>query len=659
MRRIIELMLVAGIASGIFAAEPTPSPSAAPPLDVRAYVDRGVQFFRAQAASNEDGWLFHPMGGSRVIGWKTNILHFSIIEVTIPGYRYENPYEVLVPSTTPGEPMQRVTRYRTVVRDPTRDYKEKKQAYDPNGPIERNCPTAIYEKDAAFRWRYGGLGNNALAILALRRCGVRADDPLLTQTVSNLLRLINEFGLPDNLHDLAWLTAGFAVLPGEDCKQLTERCAAKLLDTQITTGPAAGLWGPVAVNTPMAAALLKTLNNLGEQKKALQKELTEERAKKVKDKPTAKVARMEEQMERIASQLIEVQDSSARITQLGMLMFDIFGSMSYGMDGWGRRTLTFQADRLAIETLPYLIQNQISADLDSTALALFALRMAFENNRLPAKTWRPEPAKSAATPGAPPPSMLTFFPPPRDTRDVIGLAAKALLTARPANGQWPEVNLHQRVTDYTWLKSIPQLVISNAPFRLPQPVTLVSVCRGAAALANLQMIQTGKNGPTPLEIDTFHPLVDDLTTGKLVLTNTDIRLPYDTLLQMTAIRSKSGKPVRADYTAWNQMADWVTSQQNTNGYWGRTNMWVMLPSTSLRALLQVLPVINDADIIKMYDKPHLTPAMFFKGNLFRYSAPEASYFTAAALLFLADGLPEDWTPSVPTLDPVPPPAPTP
>ena len=200
------------------------------------------------------------------------------------------------------------------------------------------------------------------------------------------------------------------------------------------------------------------------------------------------------------------------------------------------------------------------------------------------------------------------------------------------------MNIDQPVTDYAWLKSIPQIAADQFP-RLPDPVTLASVCQGTAALANIQIMQTGRVEPTPLEVATSRSLLDGLSTTRYVSTGADVRLPYDALLQLTAPRNRAGKSLRSDYTAWNQLATWVVQQQNTTGEWGGEHGTVMMPSTSLLALRTVLKNITDADIVKMYDKPHLTPSFFFSGNDFRYTASEAPYFTAAALLFLADGLP--------------------
>jgi len=651
-------LIAVSLAAGVFAAESTSTkpPASAAPMDVSAAVARGVEFFRAQATpqpgTNESGWLFHPLPGNfaQVVGWKTNSVHFKIVEITIPGYSYEDPYEVLVPGPSPTDPLVKQIRYRTIRHDPSKDRKESREVHDPKGPIVHEIPYPIWDKDYGDRWPYGGIGNNGLAILALKRCGVKFEDPLLNQTAYNLARLINSFGYPDATHDLAWLTAGFAVMPGDDFKRLTEQCAAKLLDGQLTTGPAAGLWGPVCVNTAMGSALIKTLGKWGEERKALHKELLEEQAKKVKGKQTTRAQRLEDDLAKLDARLTDLQENSSRIAQLGLLLFDIFGHVQHGMDNWGRRVLQYQGERFGIENLPYVIQNQMSTDLQSTSLALFALRSAYENGRLPMKTWRPEGTKVITGPGAPPPAPPSDFPPPREARDVIALAAKALTTARPADGQWPELNIHQRVTDYVWLKSIPQ-VISNEFPKLPQPVTLASVCQGAAALANIQFMQTGKAGATALENAACRSMIQELTATKYVPTNIAVRLPYDALLQLTAPRTKAGKTLRTDFTTWNQLADWVLLQQNASGEWGGEKGKVLMPSTSLFALRTVLKDIKDADIVKMYDKPHLTPAFFHPGNKYRYSASEAAYFTAAALLYLSDGIPVTLAPEKPVAKP--------
>ena len=607
-----------------------------PPVDVALAVLKGIDFFRAQAATNDEAWLFHPIPGQRVSGYTNRTERFKEVEYTIPGRKFEE-YEVLVPGTSSGEPLRTEKRYRVVGLDPSKDRKETRLTSDPNGPIVREFQSAIYEKDQGCRWRYGSLGNNGMAILALRRCGIKADDPLVYTPASNLAGILLTYGLPDNLHDLAWLTAGFAVMPGDGFKKLTEECAAKLLDAQITTGPAAGLWGPAAVNTPMVAALLKTFSRLGEAKQALQAELVLAQSKKSK----TKVQQIESDIERIDNRVTALQDDARRVTQLGLRLFDSLGP-AYQL---GRLYLqNHEGQYLGIEGLPYLIHNQIGADLDSTAKAIFALRVAFENGRLPLKTWRPDPPKPA-NPGAP--SPVQEFPPGRATREVLTLAAQAITAARTAAGQWPELNIHQTVSDFTWLKSMSQVKPELIP-KLAQPVTLASTVRGAATLANIQMMQTGAAKPTALENPACRALVPDLLAGKPLANSNDvIRTPYQVLLQTTALRTNRGKSLRTDFTTWNDVAEWVIGKQAESGAWGRVNKMVFMPSTSLVALREALGEMQSQDLEKNYDKPHLCTGFLAPGwqIKYTYTEPEQSYFTAAALLFLADGLPDNWTPT--------------
>jgi hypothetical protein len=71
-----------------------------------------------------------------------------------------------------------------------------------------------------------------------------------------------------------------------------------------------------------------------------------------------------------------------------------------------------------------------------------------------------------------------------------------------------------------------------------------------------------------------------------------------------------------------------------------------MPSTSLRALRAVLPDLSYAELAKRYDQTHLSVGFFTKKSyVYHHSEYEAPYFTIGALLFLADGLPEDWTPT--------------
>ena len=637
LNRVLPLLSAVWLTSSTLGAQTNP-PAGTPPHDVTAAVINGINFFRQQAATNEEGWLCQPIPGQRVTGYQTRTYHYKQVAVTYPGYKSES-YEVLVPGNTPGDPMRRETRYRPTTRDPSQDRVLTQEVYDVDGPIVRDVQVPIYEKDAGCRWRYGGLGNNGLAILALRRCGIAGNDPLVATPAQKLTEVIQTFGMPDSLRDLAGLTAGFAVLPGDQFKQLTERCASKLLDAQITSGPGTGLWGPVAINTPMVAACLKTLVHLADEKKALQAELVLEQRKKPTGKPTAKASRLEADIAHLDEQMTALQQETLRVSQLGFKLFDALGLSVH----YGRINLYYQAEVLSIEALPYVIQNQISADLESTALALFALRVAFENGRLPLKTWRPDPPKST-TPGAP---VTADFPPAREAREVLALATKAITTARTKDGLWPETNLHQPVTDFAWLKSIPQIKPELFP-KLRQPVTLASTVNGAAALANIQMLQTGAAGPTALENPLCAPLIQDMLLDKpLAGSNEVVRTPFDVVLQTTVLRNTRGQTLRRDFAQWNPVADWLVGKQSPAGSWGRVNRYVFMPGTSLAALHAILPPVEPKDLPSLYDKPHLSTGFSRRPDNFDYACGEYEmpYFTLAALLFLADGLPDGWSPA--------------
>ena len=633
--RLLLLLSVGGLAGSPLVAQTNP-PAVTPPHDVTAAVINGINFFRQQAATNDEGWLCHPIPGQRVSGYQTRTYHYKQVAVTYPGYKSES-YEVLVPGSTPGDPMRRETRYRPTTRDPSQDRVLTQEVYDVNGPIIREVQVPIYEKDAGCRWRYGGLGNNGLAILALRRCGIEGTDPLVATPAQKLAEVIQTFGMPDALRDLAGLTAGFAVMPGDHFKQLTERCAAKLLDAQLISGPGAGLWGPVAINPSMVSAFTKTLMRLGDEKKAVQAELALEQRKKLTGKPTAKATQLEADIARIDARIADLQLDANRITQLGFKMFDALGLTVH----YGRISLVYQTQLLNMEALPYVVQTQISADLESTALALFALRVAFENGRLPMKTWRPDPPKSAS------PATAPDFPAPREAREILALATKAITAARTKDGLWPEVNLHQSVTNFAWLKSVPQIKPELFP-KLRQPVTLASTINGAAALANIQMLQTGAPGPTALENPACRPLVQDLLLGKPLAGSNEVqRAPFDVLLQTTGLHNNRGKSLRREFALWNEVADWLTGKLNPTGGWGRATKYVFMPGTSLAALHAVLPPIEPKDMGGLYDKPHLSTGFSRRVDQYDYcnGEYEGPYFTLAALLFLADGLPEGWTPA--------------
>lgn len=632
---LVLVVLLAITTGTVSLSAQTNVPAVATPLDVTAAVLKGVDFFRRQAVTNHESWLYPPGSSSRVSGYTNYVARYKEIEITIPGYKYET-YETVAPGDSPSAPLQRVTRNRIVGLDPSKDRKITREVSDPNGSIVRTVQSAVYERGDGNIWHAGTLGHNGWAILALRRCGVAGDDPLVDTPASNLAQILSLYGLPDHLYDLAGLTAAFAVLPGDDYRRLTEQCASKLLDAQIVTGPATGLWGPLAIQPAVAAGFLKTLTRLGDEKKSLQAELALEQRK---PKPTARRKTLEEQIQRVDARLDGFQNDLLRITQFGLRMFDSLGAVNRN----GLIRLKNQADQIWLEGLPYLVQNQIGADIESTAYAILALRVAFENGRLPMKSWRPDAPKPAG-PGQPLPTQ--DFPPAREIRDVLALTVRAVGAARNANGQFPELNFHQPVTDFAWFKSLPQVRPELMP-KLAQPVTLASTVRGAAILANIQMIQAGQPRPTALETEACRALLPGLFQGKpLAGSNDVVRAPYHAVWQTTALRNAKGQCLRQDFSTWNDVAEWLTNKQNPTGTWGRPAKRAVIASTSLITLRESLGDMKAADLAKSYDKPHLSPTILSRGFHATYSALEEPTFTIAALLLLSDGLPEGWTPSL-------------
>lgn len=84
MNRLWLLLLLAPVAH----AQTNP-----PPLDVTAAVLRGIEFFRAQALSNDEAWLCFPVPGQKIARYEKRQIHYKQVEITIPG-------------PTPGEPMR-------------------------------------------------------------------------------------------------------------------------------------------------------------------------------------------------------------------------------------------------------------------------------------------------------------------------------------------------------------------------------------------------------------------------------------------------------------------------------------------------------------------------------------------------------------------------
>ncbi len=163
-----------------------------------------------------------------------------MVEKEVPIYEYKE-IVVLVPAASPGDVPTKQVRQQPGKQIGTR--KESHLQWDSEGPLEKIDKQPIWEQSGDTSWHFTLIGDSAMALSGLRAAGVPEGDPVMQRMMENLFTYLDTYGPPDQTWNLAWLTVVMARTEGTVAAQWTEKLASRLLDGQITDGPALGLWG--------------------------------------------------------------------------------------------------------------------------------------------------------------------------------------------------------------------------------------------------------------------------------------------------------------------------------------------------------------------------------------------------------------------------------
>jgi hypothetical protein len=270
------------------------------------------------------------------------------------------------------------------------------------------------------------------------------------------------YGMPDATWDLAWCAAAFARLPGEEDDSLTRELASKLLNGQITDGPACGMWGPASINLSLLGSLCLKELALGE---SLRKARESEKGLPETKKTGQRVPKLEEEMKAL----------QADIRQVSML------AHTYDrIDDNEIKIGKAEGMPLLVCGLPDYIFNQTSADIECTALALFALREVSRAGRMPGQTSRPQTSQGAG--------KATISP--EFTEAVMVRAANAIAQLQQPDGSWTESSMHQPVKVFDGLgKRVAGIPVKADSFKpLPSTQTPFSSLCGYSALVDIASI---------------------------------------------------------------------------------------------------------------------------------------------------------------------------
>lgn len=546
----------------------------------RAAIARGVDFLKQQSAKDEAGWVTPPYRHAKVVG-TTNIV-FRYSEKKVPLYEYET-YTVY--ERRPGETSQSAKTLQAVQRQRIKGIKDPEGrtilVHDRNGPIERTESRPVYEKGGVEQWFYGCLGQNAMALFALLRCGVPEEDEAVQRLRQNLLDFVQMYGLPDSTWDLAWMTAAFARLPDSDADKATRDAASKLLDGQHLDGDARGLWGPVCIHVPLLASAYLREQELAQQLQKAQLAL--------KEKPDARSR--EKDFFKAENDLHGFQKDMRRISMLAMAFDNI--------DAPSVRLSDDISPPLLVPGAAHYVFNQTSADLECTALALLALREVARSNRMPAETWRPAMEGSRA------------MPPAEKSEAVLARAVHALTRLQsPKGGGWTECNLHQPVTSFDKLgRMIPGVPADPRTFKpLPSPETPLSCALGynalltAAETVGFQKVLARFRAPLTLGRARAVDAVASLTNSPPVSKRSP---PPPSMYQLrchsAGLALAPGSRYQEQRSVWLRMALDLLSRQQTNGAWRVAGAELALPS-SLRARLETLERREEKDRTKIMNR---------------------------------------------------------
>lgn len=565
---LFMMIVVSGFNAGTIAEEAVNAGHALlRQAELQAAVAAGLAYLKEQAEADDDAWVFPPRRQTTVTGHREVEVRYRREMVEQPVYEYEE-YEVYQ-NVRQGDSVdavtvrQKVKRRRPVKKIGTREVE--RLVRDPNGTIVRTERRAIRAPGGPDFWQGNKFGHNALSIYVRARLGATAEDPTVERAAEQLHAIFNTFGLPDLTWDLAWLTAAFSLLDGRDYQDMARRAAAKLADGQIRDGQAAGFWGPVSINRQLLAETMALHSQLSTEYLTA-KEQAEKRGRRT-DEAAAEAA---------LTALQEFNAGMSRITMLGQNPRQVLGSVQLSDDAHPSITVT---------AFPEYIYNQISADIESTAVALFALRVAATHGTLPQETVSP----------VGPNNRPLVRPEPIVT--ILNRAAQAIERAQQPNGAWHECNMHQPVTFFDRQTTLAGIPVNRRSFpALHSDINLASVARGYGAL-----IQTGHM----LGFDRMGAYSRNFVAGDQVLRSAFQEVaaqaftdhvggqvpPYDAFVFLAELPPIPYEEPPPDIHG--PALNYVLENQAENGSWLTYSKVSYFISTSYAARIKSLPALSD------------------------------------------------------------------
>ncbi|WFB36169.1 hypothetical protein P3T73_00115 [Kiritimatiellota bacterium B12222] len=355
-----------------------------------------------------------------------------------------------------------IVKERRFIADPNGSESRVLNKYDPKAERYRIDKPILYN---------GFFGANGMAIDTFVRLGISPADEEFSRCIETLAEFIEVYGLPDTTYDLAWLAIGFSAVAKENpvYARIASRCVNKLLLGQQQAPKVMGMWGPVCVNTTLLASAMEAKQRVYDKELSKVIEaLNAEQDEKKKERLQAKVSENKKIYDAYVKQIQDVSThgfSMGNLTQTSRLPGED-GRRSYG---------GYSLEEALYHGLPVNIYAEQVVDLESTAVALYALSVVKEWGLLPTTVVIPKDARGQA---------LVAFP---GTSQLISQAATAVVRLQNPQGLFSEGIIHIPVTDFKDLVvGIDQVSAPQQAF--PEVMSPESCAQGALALYSAAVI---------------------------------------------------------------------------------------------------------------------------------------------------------------------------
>jgi hypothetical protein len=388
-------------------------------------VDPAVKALLAAAKSGDNPYhyIFPPVV-ERKLSYQEVPQRYSVRMIMAPVFQSEA--VTVTQPVTQGTQTLMTTRQQPVAGRPLGMRPVKMLVPDPSGPIVRIVKQPVWGPGGPDRESIGWLGNNAMALVALLRSGVDPErEPVLKTLADRLSQHLQAFDSPDATWDVAWTMIALAEYPGGRYHDRLERLLGRLISGQIAEGPGKGLWGPVCVNPVLLRQAVEVVfKNLAALPQGAGGAARGPARPPVRPGMNPAVAALQTQIAAAQERaFIEMNAVSALGPSFAQATFGVTlkdARNQYGNDidvpGW-----------------PVNVYRELTSDLESTALAAYALRIATTRAKLPAPVEYPHGI-----------SFCRSF----SVRNAVAAAIHAVAAAQRIDGSWDEMTVWQTVDEF-------------------------------------------------------------------------------------------------------------------------------------------------------------------------------------------------------------------